>query len=199
MDLRSGTRTGPVAQLSGPAKEGFEEGVAIIFSQWTALVLAVENQWGGSESASKADYLIEDILEWFYKKKEHYADELEMELADALLEEFHVEVEDGSPSQVAKQLVELYAACLRNDASVLQQLRQRQATGAAASKKCVVDLDGAQMDDDSSSSDADSDDDEVDEDMGDAAAPAAVPLKVPQAPVVDADGFELVQKRRGRR
>lgn len=69
MDLRSGTRTGPVAQLSGPAKEGFEEGVAIIFSQWTALVLAVENQWGGSESASKADYLIEDILEWFYKKK----------------------------------------------------------------------------------------------------------------------------------
>jgi pre-rRNA-processing protein TSR2 len=69
MDLRSGTRTGPVPQLSGPAKEGFEEGVGIIFSQWTALVLAVENQWGGSESASKADYFIEDILEWFYKKK----------------------------------------------------------------------------------------------------------------------------------
>jgi pre-rRNA-processing protein TSR2 len=69
MDLRSGTRTGPVQQLSAPAKEGFEEGVGIIFSQWTALVLAVENQWGGSESASKADYFIEDILEWFYKKK----------------------------------------------------------------------------------------------------------------------------------
>jgi hypothetical protein len=40
--------------------------------------------------------------------------------------------------QVSKQLIELYAACLRNDASVLQQLRQRQATGAAASKKSVV-------------------------------------------------------------
>jgi hypothetical protein len=40
--------------------------------------------------------------------------------------------------QVSKQLVELYAACVRNDASVLQQLRQRQATGAAASKKSVV-------------------------------------------------------------
>lgn len=69
MDLRSGTRTGPVPQLSGPAKDGFEEGVGIIFSEWTALVLAVENQWGGSESASKADYFIEDILGWFYKKK----------------------------------------------------------------------------------------------------------------------------------
>jgi hypothetical protein len=31
---------------------------------------------------------------------EHYADELEMELADTLLEEFQVEVEDGSPAQV---------------------------------------------------------------------------------------------------
>jgi hypothetical protein len=31
---------------------------------------------------------------------EHYADELEMELADTLLEDFQVEVEDGSPAQV---------------------------------------------------------------------------------------------------
>lgn len=34
---------------------------------------------------------------------EHYADELEMELADTLLEEFQVEVEDGSPAQVCVQ------------------------------------------------------------------------------------------------
>lgn len=34
---------------------------------------------------------------------EHYADELEMELADTLLEEFHVEAEDGSPAQVWHQ------------------------------------------------------------------------------------------------
>lgn len=68
MDLRSGTHTG-APQLSPPAKAGFEEGVGLIFSQWTALVLAVENQWGGSDSATKADYFIEDILEWFYRKK----------------------------------------------------------------------------------------------------------------------------------
>jgi hypothetical protein len=43
----------------------------------------------------------------------------------------------------------------------------------------------------------------MDTDMGDA-VPAAVPMAAaagqpPPAPVVDADGFELVQKRRGRR
>lgn len=44
----------------------------------------------------------------------------------------------GVTVQVARSLMELYSACLRNDASVLQQLRQRPATGAAASKKQVV-------------------------------------------------------------
>lgn len=62
-----------------------------------------------------------------------------------------------------------------------------------------VDLDGAEVDE-SSSDDSDSDGgDSMDEDMAEA-APAAVPIKQPPpAPVVDADGFELVQKRRGRR
>lgn len=53
-------------------------------------------------------------------------------------------------------------------------------------------------DDDSSCSGSD---DDMDEDMADA-APSAVPIAAaqpPPAPVVDADGFELVQKRRGRR
>lgn len=69
MDLRSGTRTTTTPQLSPEAKAGFEEGVGLIFSHWTALVLAVENQWGGPDSATKADYFIDDIIEWFHKKK----------------------------------------------------------------------------------------------------------------------------------
>jgi hypothetical protein len=56
-------------QLSSAAKAGFEEGVGLVFSQWTALVLAVENEWGGHDSAAKADYLIDDTIQWFYRKK----------------------------------------------------------------------------------------------------------------------------------
>lgn len=84
MDLRSGTVVGGAAgpsrgaaaqqqqqqqRLAGAAKAGFEEGVSLIFSAWTALVLAVENQWGGPDSETKADYFIEDTLDWFYRKK----------------------------------------------------------------------------------------------------------------------------------
>jgi len=66
-----------------------------------------------------------------------------------------------------------------------------------------IDLDGAEIEDGSSSS-GDGSDSEMDQDDDDS-APAALPLGGEQhaqqakpEPVVDADGFELVQGRRGR-
>ena len=61
-----------------------------------------------------------------------------------------------------------------------------------------------QADGDDSSSSSDEGGDAMDAEMGDAEMhpPHAVPLEppIPQAPVVDADGFQVVQtKRRGRR
>lgn len=38
-------------------------------SRWTALMLAVENEWGGRESRRKADELYDNILAWFYDHK----------------------------------------------------------------------------------------------------------------------------------
>ena len=68
MELRNGTVVGqnilPVA--SRPA---FEEGVRLLFSKWTALALAVENQWGGANSAEKAELLFQDCISWFYSKR----------------------------------------------------------------------------------------------------------------------------------
>jgi pre-rRNA-processing protein TSR2 len=55
---------------------------------------------------------------------------------------------------------------------------------------------GAADADDSSDSDSD---DGMDEDMPEAVPVAAAAATAPPQPVLDADGFELVQKRRGRR
>ena len=68
MELRSGAAAGP-SHLPESAKEAFEEGVGLVFSQWTALCLAVENEWGGPMSRDKADLLIDDIIQWFYRKR----------------------------------------------------------------------------------------------------------------------------------
>lgn len=50
-------------------RPAFEEGVSLICSNWTALGLAVENEWGGRNSREKADQLIADTRAWFYSKK----------------------------------------------------------------------------------------------------------------------------------
>lgn len=40
-----------------------------VFTGWTALVLAVENEWGGPHSVDKANQIIQDVIEWFYGRK----------------------------------------------------------------------------------------------------------------------------------
>lgn len=47
----------------------FEEGAALIFTRWTALQLGVQNEWGGSKSAQKAQELLQDVIGWFYNTK----------------------------------------------------------------------------------------------------------------------------------
>ncbi|GBF98689.1 hypothetical protein Rsub_11403 [Raphidocelis subcapitata] len=210
MELRNGTVVGLHGPLPADRRPAFEEGVSAVFTQWTALCLAVENEWGGPHSVDKANAVIQDVIEWFYTRKECHVDELEVELDDAMVQEFSTECEDGSTKQVAATLIELHTQCLLGETALLEQLRSRAASGAAASKRQVVDLDGAELDDDddgSSGSGSGGGDDEMDEgaDAG-AAAPSAAPLgagagaAAKPAPVVDEDGFELVQgRRRGRR
>ena len=66
MRLRSGGVVGGTrVQLSPAQRELFEEGLAIVFERWTALCLAVEQQWGGQGSADKATELYLDVMEWF--------------------------------------------------------------------------------------------------------------------------------------
>ncbi len=244
----SGTAILTATLQQTPRRAAFEEGVAAAFTQWTALCLAVENEWGGPHSVDKANQIIQDVIDWFYGRKgaaphalrmvtalsssqlqqrcsgappptpstptpssfpltktEYYVDDLEIELDAAMTQDFNTECEDGSPRQVAITLVELHNQLLRGDTALLDHLRSRQASGAGSSKRQVVDLDGAEIEGGSSSSDDDGDDDSMDGDE-DGAAPAAVALAAAQQqpaarpqPVVDEDGFELVQGRRGRR
>ncbi|GIL72313.1 hypothetical protein Vretimale_3990 [Volvox reticuliferus] len=197
MQLRNGMVVGQ-NMLPPQGRPLFEEGVRLIFSKWTALALAVENQWGGSKSAEKADLLLNDCLDWFYQKREHYVDELEENLDDAILQDFNVEAEDGSPHQVADACVKLYQELVAGSTAYLEQLRSMGPGGLEQCKRQVVDLDGtvvAEEDADMDSSDGDDDEDEDDMEAEGQQAPQAVPLEPPRlrGPVVDEDGFTMVQ------
>ena len=54
-------------------KKLVEEGCFLIFMRWTALQLAIHNEWGGSDSKDKAQSLLEEVIEWFYTAKGTYA------------------------------------------------------------------------------------------------------------------------------
>jgi pre-rRNA-processing protein TSR2 len=55
--------------LSPQASAALQEGIALVFGRWTALQMAVENQWGGRDSRAKADQLAASILSWFANSK----------------------------------------------------------------------------------------------------------------------------------
>jgi len=47
----------------------FSEGISLVLSRWTALQMAVENQWGGRDSLQKSIDLADSILSWFSQSK----------------------------------------------------------------------------------------------------------------------------------
>ena len=46
-------------------KAAFAEGVRLVLSTWPLLVLAVANEWGGPDSAAKAEWLGDVVVELF--------------------------------------------------------------------------------------------------------------------------------------
>jgi Pre-rRNA-processing protein TSR2 len=68
MNLRSGVAVGR-GVLPKEGRAHFEEGVDVILGKWTALQLAVDQEWGGRNSKHKAEDMVNDILDWFYRKK----------------------------------------------------------------------------------------------------------------------------------
>lgn len=172
----------------------FELAVAMMVYKWDALVIAVDNGWGGPESAEKRDWLTAVIIDLFKNEKSVDAALIEETMLYAMVDEFDTTVEDDSALPIAVGIINRYKECAENNYSVLEELyvkwsekeKQRNPT-----KHIHVHEDPLNPD-----SSADEEEEELeelvddDEDMGEASKPE---------PVVDEDGFELVQKKGGRR
>ncbi|KAF8016793.1 hypothetical protein BT93_H2108 [Corymbia citriodora subsp. variegata] len=91
-----------------------QEGIAMLFSRWRGLQLAIENQWGGTDSLQKYQQLVADLLLYFSCSEEAlYAEDLENFLHECMLLSFNTEMEDGSIEEVAEHLMMLHAEYLQ--------------------------------------------------------------------------------------
>ena len=98
-----------VVKMPDEHAPAFCEGLTGILNRWTALQLAVLNEWGGSESKQKAQQMDEELQHWFLKRRAgKHAEDLEELLVEILGDDFCVQCEDGSPREVAKIACEMY-------------------------------------------------------------------------------------------
>mmetsp|Transcript_33263 Transcript_33263/g.59907 ORF Transcript_33263/g.59907 Transcript_33263/m.59907 type:complete len:246 (-) Transcript_33263:145-882(-) len=105
----------------------FQAGVTAALRSWSALRTAVEQQWGGTGSASKAEELRSNIFTFFdgtTPNPKMTLDELEDNLFGYIEEEFGVVLEDGSERQVADLICRMYEMCAKGDSALAREVVQ---------------------------------------------------------------------------
>lgn len=172
-----------------PTLVAFARGVISILSLWPAMRLAVDQGWGGPESAQKRRWLssvIVDAFEELQAPNEEYVEEI---LLQVMEDEFEVSLEDGSAQLVARDIVKLWHEVNAGSLDALLKL-ESQAVLHSGKRVEVVEgpADDSDWEDESDSAEEAQSGEEI------VLQPAEQPVsKVP--PTVDEDGFTLVQRK----
>lgn len=175
----------------------FELGVSMMVYKWDALDIAVANQWGGLDSAEKRDWITAIIIDLFKDGKIVDVQLIEETLMYAMFDEFETNVEDESALPIAAGIIQIYRQCDAGDYSTVESLYLDWQANANKEppKKVVVE-------------DSSDEDENVEENEGVYEEDVAMQLDGMQLvdttedidePIVDEDGFELVQKKGKRR
>ncbi|XP_030534812.1 pre-rRNA-processing protein TSR2 homolog [Rhodamnia argentea] len=191
----------PPRQLPEQAAPIFREGIALTLSRWSALQMAVDNEWGGPNSRQRADELGHEIFAWFTQSKEPlYFDDLEDLLHDAMIS-LNTVAEDGSVEEVAEKLLIMHEECLEGNFTAIEKLREASLKRVApAHIKQVVE--GEEEEEDSDSEDMMDDSPYM---MVDAPKAQPSPTAVNKAgdegrppQTADSDGWTVVSSRKSR-
>lgn len=197
----------------------FEQGVALSLNLWPALSLAVQNNWGGPDSADKRDWFAGEVADQFppltsssaaangsgtttsqaqaqgAEKEEPDAEYLEELILQVMLDEFEVNVDDDTAFDVAAEIVRLRGQCARGQFDEVDRLLER---WQARKGEKVHFKHGEDQDGETDWEDDDDEDGDSDDDMEEAPAlvESAAPKKEKAPPEVDDDGFTKVTRKR---
>ncbi|XP_057961086.1 pre-rRNA-processing protein TSR2-like [Malania oleifera] len=135
-------------QLSADAVTQLKEGIDLLLLRWSALQIAVHNEWGGHNSARKSELFSSVIFSWFTQSKEPlYIDDLEDMLDENMVSLFKTEIEDGSTEEVAEKLMVMHEECLEGNYKSIEKLREANSRGVVSHVRQVVDKGSVGKDD----------------------------------------------------
>ncbi|KAM4062973.1 pre-rRNA-processing protein TSR2 domain-containing protein [Hirsutella rhossiliensis] len=199
------------AQLTPTAtrQSNFEQAVAYALHLWPALTLAVQNNWGGPDSADKRDWFAGAVVDLFPeftdappKNKapaEPDMEDVEAVLLQVMIDEFEVNVDDDSGAEVASQIVRIRSQCSIGQSDEVDALRERfeKLKGNKVDHMFKQALDADQDTDWETDDSQDDDDDDGGADVAmDEAPPLVSAPKEKPTPQVDEDGFVMVTKKK---
>mmetsp|Transcript_33087 Transcript_33087/g.39613 ORF Transcript_33087/g.39613 Transcript_33087/m.39613 type:complete len:210 (+) Transcript_33087:185-814(+) len=117
-----------------------QAGITAILRSWDALRTAVQNEWGGLDSTTKAEnlrYYIFEYFDYIKIKKGITREDLEDHIDMYMEEEFAIVLEDESEKHVVQVMFELYEKCGNGDFSLSREVRSAQMAAAKKGKARV--------------------------------------------------------------
>ncbi|KAJ4152016.1 rRNA accumulation- protein [Fusarium oxysporum] len=114
----------------------FEQAVAYALHLWPALTLSVQNGWGGPDSADKRDWFAGAVADLFPEytdtppkngkvPEDPDLEEVETVLLQIMVDEFEVNVDDDSGTEVAGNILRARASCTLGTFDEVKALRTR--------------------------------------------------------------------------
>ncbi|KLO06837.1 hypothetical protein SCHPADRAFT_676488 [Schizopora paradoxa] len=173
----------------------FARGIIARLNTWPVLSLAVDNSWGGPDSADKRTWIASVVVDSFDPSQNPETPDdvyVEEQLLQIMSDEFDTEIEDGSAEGVAKDIVKLWSQ-LGSGAIAAQMVEEWEAAAKKAKGKPIP----VEIKDETNEEEGDEDeDDSMDGEEEEEAAPSLLPPKekTREGPEVDEDGFTLVKK-----
>ncbi|CAH2355966.1 pre-rRNA-processing protein Tsr2p [[Candida] railenensis] len=178
----------------------FELGVCMAVYKWEELNTAVENSWGGPNSGEKRDWISGIVIDLFDDKIVDIA-LIEETLLYAMVDEFDTEIDNDSALEIAALIFKFFKDVMVEKYDGIDQLYAKW----EAKKNLRTQNSHVVVGSDPNNPSDDDEEDDDEEEEGDEnltsrgnVVEESMDVDEPAGPIVDDDGFEMVQKK-GRR
>ncbi|KAL2545819.1 Pre-rRNA-proCES [Forsythia ovata] len=126
--------------LTAEAAAQLQEGINLVLSRWAALRMAIENEWGGRDSAQKSQQLAQILFHSLTQSKEKvYIDDLE-DVLDEFMLSLNTEIGDGSIEEIAEKLMVMHEECVEGNFSSINRLKETNTPSVSYVRQVTITL-----------------------------------------------------------